>query len=55
MELRYKLNKTREDRKAAETDAKTMDNRLGLLKLEEDKVLKKIDETKKGIKLLMKL
>lgn len=46
-ELRMRLAQTKNERKAAESDARVMDNRLNLLKVEEDKVLKKIENTKK--------
>lgn len=45
-ELYSKLAKMRQDRKDAQNDAKLLDNRLNLLKKEEKKALKKVENTK---------
>ena len=46
-ELYLRLTKMKQERKKAEDNAKTLDNRLNLLKGEEIKVIKKIEMTKK--------
>lgn len=46
-ELQCRLSQMKQERKAAEQDAQVLDNRLNMLKSEEDKTLKKIEMTKK--------
>ncbi len=46
-ELQLRLNQMKQERKAAENDAKLLDNRLNMLKNEEDKQWKKIEDKKK--------
>ena len=48
-ELQLRLNQMKQERKAAENDAKLLDNRLNMLKNEEDKQWKKIEDKKKRI------
>ena len=47
LELHKRLTSMKKDRKKAEQDAQLLDNRLKLLKGEEDKTLKKIEVTRK--------
>lgn len=49
-EVDYKLLSSKEARKKAEEDSRLLANRIALLKLEEKKAWKKIDETKKKAK-----
>lgn len=46
-ELHHRLTQMKQERKAAEQDAQVLDNRLNMLKSEEDKTWKKIEMTKK--------
>lgn len=41
------LNKARKERKIVETDVQKLHNRIKMLQMEEDKALKKIEETRK--------
>ena len=47
MELQFRLTKMRQERKEAEQNAKLLDNRLNMLKKEEDKQWKKIENKKR--------
>jgi len=50
-----KLVNSRQSRKKAEEDVKLLANRIALLKQEEKKAWKKIEETKKKAKEIMKV
>lgn len=46
-ELQRRLNQMKQERKAAEQDTKVLDNRISMLRFEEEKTWKKIENSKK--------
>lgn len=47
------LNQIRKNRKLADSDVQKLHNRIRMLKLEEDKALKKIEETRRKAKKML--
>ncbi len=51
--LTVSLNQVRKNRKVADSDVQKLHNRIRMLKLEEDKALKKIEETRRKAKKIL--